>query len=420
MGFKKKVSGKKRFRKIKRRVFKKRRIVKKKRYIRRGRKVVKRFKKRDPTTADYRKEEGGTAGPLVQTGGGVKYVGHGMGSADLQLVIFLAMVKKLMQKYGVVYASDEEYCLKNTNTLPYHTLELVFRVDRDADALQSVNVPIESTHTVITVANNLQAAAISKFQALWTAAPLSNLNGPVLSAFRLWKSNTAPAMVGTVYTGVLDTLCAEFDTAKAVFHIGFQSVLKLQNKTLADGGAVPTSTDNLNINPLKGRLYKGLVGQNYVDINARQTADNTSYRGWITSNTGYMKFDSSMSQQTMFRQLVDKKTVNVKSYKDFVLHPAQIVQDTIKYKVNIGTPKLMENILNGFGTGTYEAIRLGKIHVLGFDKLLWDRTADPDTEHPTLGVKLGVEYNQRYTCYITFKKMVTVPYVNFSTAINTY
>lgn len=415
MAFKKKVSRKKRTRKIKRRVYKKkqrfqkkRRIFKKRRISRRGGRRI----KKDPTICDYRTEQGGSTASTDQTLGGCKYVGHGLGSTSLLYSIHIAMVKKLMQQYGVIYTSDEEYLIKNNANAPYHTLEMVMKKDRDEEGIESVNLVVTHAQNVYTVGSNLAESFVAKVQSFFDVAAdaKKNLTPPVLSVLRLWRSNTAPS--GSV--GVLDTLCAEIDLEKAYFNIGFKSILKLQNKTLSESGS--NSTEVLNVNPLKGRLYKGIVGQNYIDIMAKQTADLTQYRGWICNNSGAMTFESKLSGQSAFKVLVDKKTVAVKSYKDFVLHPSQIVQDTINYKVKISTNKLLDNIFNALGTGTVENMRLGKIHVIGVDKLLWDRTTNTSTN----GVILGVQYEQSTTCFLTFKKHRSIPYVVYSTTTNTY
>lgn len=394
--YKKKVNKRKTY---KRKSYKKKRV---------GRKRTSRIKS-GAATATYVQDIGGTA--TCTTAGNNKFIGHSTGGFDVLKVMILGLLKKLMQKYGIVYASDQEFLIEASAQQPFFTIEMQYRNDRTQQNNSTYSYEVGVGGTVYgvadAIANEINAAIQTQI-----ASNATQAEPWIWSCIRLWTATTTGKK--------LEGLLAELNLELTKVDVSFTSTLRCQNKTATESATGGSGfTDVNNVNPLSCRLYKGYPGKNYIDLKSKQHNDATNYVGWVPHTIyGHMVDDTAYHTLTNFLALPGRKDVVCASIKDFVLHPGQIVEDKVFYHAKMPFNEMFRKIWIGqiatlTAPGNNHAVQFGKLHVIGFDKFLFDRTAASITY-----VTVGFQITQKYVVSVGLGKLKTVPYVNrYDTAL---
>lgn len=398
--FSRKFKGKKKFNKRKH----KKKFGKKRKYAKRIHRKRRRNPKNSPTCEDYKLEEGGVAqSPPGSTVGQDIFLGYATDSNITQKVFVLALLKKLMAKYGIFYPSDDYVFYGETSDFSTIKVQIGWRIDESSKDLQltTYTVPANTSfrNAGLNLYNNLQTDVQNYY------SPASN-QWPRLKYIRLVDETTpGPPVVAKIL--------ALLEIDRCVVKFSYSATMKFQNKTQTEGAS--SNTDVLGLNPLQCRLYKGKGYRNYISIKNNHVTDGTNYKGWVPKTDDPngihgVIFDNDVRHTlTTFRALPDRKTVDAHSTKDFVLHPAQIVKDSVGFKSTIGVDKFMQRTFGSMTTSSFEGMEFGIAHVIGFDKLLYDRSAIVSSVNTQ--VTVGYQLSQRYVCDISLKKMRNEPYV---------
>lgn len=411
----------------KKKAFKKKSFKKKhhkKRYRKKhGRRRHKKNIKHSITASDYRYNEGGVCQSYQNTGGVAPvvtvgqdiFVGHGTVGNKLMDTFWTAVLKKLMAKYGIFYSNEQEVALRQINDTQTFQIRVIWRRAEDYFDINTSLISIGAQDTVRQVGLNISSTVQTDYRAI--IGP-TNFNYPRLKNIELRRTYTN--------TTVLNETMCELPLDRAIVKISYSSVLKLQNKTQTEGGSI--STDVLGINPLQARLYKGHGYKNYIgmklnlaqDINSTNTTPPLTTRNWVPSGdaSGIQRngliYDADVRHTlNCFQMLPTKKEVDCHSTKDFILHPAQIVKDSAAFSTRIGIDKFFDRMRTTFTTNAFETMELGVAHVIGLDKLLFDRSVSGNMNSAT-PVVVGYEIDSRYIVDVTFKKLRSAPYVEIN------
>lgn len=408
---------KKRFSKRKR--FGKKKSYKKKRF---GRRRHRKNLKDRLTSSDFRYEEGGTAQsygtgagtPQAVTVGQDIFVGHAPVGNHLMTTFWTALVKKLMAKYGIFYSNEQEQCIKAVGDTQTFKIYILWRKAEDDYTLTSTPYTIVAGDGVRVVGSGLDSAFQTAFR---SGVGTSNWNWPRLKELKLVKEYTNTTVIGEVV--------AQLPLDRAVVKVNLSSTLKIQNKTGTEGGS--SSTDALGLNPLQCRLYKGKGYKNYIpmknnvfqDVNNTTSIPNFKTRNWVpesdtasaTKRNGLI-FDNDLRHTlNCFQALPTRKEVECSSVKDFVLHPAQIVKDSLAFRSTISIDNFIKRIFTTMTDNPYETMEFGIAHVIGMDKLLYDRSSAAITTAPIL---VGYQIESRYVVDTSFKRLRSSPYVQIN------
>lgn len=327
------------------------------------------------------------------------FVGHTLSSNDLWDAIFVSMVKKLMANCGIYYSSPEDPLIDNVvTTAPLYQVALSWRYGETGYEDKFTTYSIDGPgFTLKSVGEGLNATFQPLYRALVNASSNGSIQKPVFGKLALYRSETA---------GTRGSFVGSIDVSRMVVSIFHTSTIKLQNRTKTDGSAPTDSTDTLNVNPVRCRVYKGKLNRNYIRTFPKYNSDNAAYVGWTTdasANTPGLIVDKGYYHYgTNFLELPGKKDVDCKSMKEFILHPGQVLQDKLVYKIKIGIDKLMARTFTGFSADVHEMIDLGVAHVVGMDKLIFSRDAT------NAAVTAGYEVVSSLSTSVSLRKCGTV------------
>lgn len=341
------------------------------------------------------------AGSIV-TDANTIYVGHGTSAYSVLLTLFMSMIKKVVYAHGVTFSSFNEsnIDLAAAGTSVSMSLYWNFSINETIAWKNSDYTFTAPTQTYQAIAEGLLAKFITDYKA----------GADVIDGTRVPQFHRLVMRSGT--NAAPDFEFSKIDLHTVKVHLSHSSSLRVQNRTA--NGAIGTSTDVNNTNPLEGKLYFGRKGRNFMlpKYNAGGEAfANIApeyQRGDLTLGAAAMGATNFMNQPPSASQVGGTKTV------PFALHPGQIMIDSWKQKQTYSLVSLMTKLIPGLITKPvapakdYIALNLGYWRAVGLEKLVWDRTEANN-------VAVGYEVNQIYSISLSSTSPTTVPFdINFA------
>lgn len=339
------------------------------------------------------KETGGTISEPTNCA----FIGHGTSAQPIMEILFMSLIKKLFKAHGISINNFTEAGPDNTNSdFRRFAIYLYYQQSGASTVQTQSNIFTESTDTYYSIAMKLRDqfyvdTAIAK--------------PPVLRKLLLREQE----YVEPDWENRIEV--ATVDLSTMLIDLGYYSSVRIQNQTA--NGSNGATVDSNNTNPLQGRVYMGKLGKNYFPVQYKTRPDQPDYIPWIARNDFGQILDRSSNHtgDNSFNELVPGWTVGAYKTKDFVLHPGQVLMDTISYRKKFHVQTLMNKLIEELTNGAASdktMLNLGIARVYGFDKLVWDRSElNP--------VKLAFEYNVKYTMNITGYTVKSVPYVDIET-----
>jgi len=314
------------------------------------------------------------------------YLGHGTPTKNLVRTFFMAMVRQLMGKHGVHFTDWSEYVFALTNLGDGFVIALYYNYGPQQHlSWRSVELPINSAMTYYEVANDLLSQFVIAFKADVDGS--DTVYQPVFHRITLFKGSDPET--DQVYQ--LSTI--ELQNMKVNYY--YRSSLRLQNQTA--NGSNTGGTDVNNTNPLEAKVYYAPKGKNWFPLKYRAIQTQaTDYKGWVPHHEyGYIRDQSSFHTETMFQNLPSAKDVGATGAKPFALHPGQIVVDQISHRKTVKVSTFLKNMIEEFSGVEWNSSNLGTCRVLGFEKLLADRSGT------VADVKVAWEVNYTVSCSLS-------------------
>ena len=356
-----------------------------------GKRRVSNFNKRNYACIKY--ETGSTINDANAT-----YIGHGTPIVQITQVLFMSMIKQLFASNGISFVDWDEKAIDRWADVTFGR-SLVLKWNYGTDeyiAWKETAADVTTNMTWYNMADQLKTNFIIDYKAA-IAAAVPNQQTPVFHRLVLLEGTfAAPKMQ-----------VAQLELRNCVATFTHKSSLRCQNRTAA--GAALGTTDINNVNPLIGRVYYSKPNKNYFMLKYKnELADNAGYTGWDAGNTTGTIYDkASYHTESQFKKLPTKSVVGAAYTKDFAIHPGQVIVDEFSYKKSFQLNTFMEKVGSSFSTAaaTFNSYEIGKARVLGFEKLLADRTESN-------AVTLGYEIDFTVSCCLRTYNVSTQPYVN--------
>jgi len=315
------------------------------------------------------------------------YLGHGTPTRQLARTFFMSMVRQLLAKYGITFTEWDEEVFKLNNTGPDFDLALFWNYGpQEHIAWKESSILVLPTATYYTLADDLLSKFCADYKAAMDAVDIQYQ--PVFNKMVLYKGTGEE-------TENYELASIELRNMKVNYY--YSSSLRLQNQTAAGtNGAV---TDVNNVNPLEGKVYFGPKNKNYFPLKYKApSANDQDYKGWTPHVThGYIRDLAKYHPEKLFEDLPGARDVHAISTKKFALHPGQIVVDKITHRHTAKIDTFLKNLQNEWTTPTWHGTNLGTCRVMGFEKLLADRSFAP-APGP---VKVAWEVNYSVSCSIS-------------------
>lgn len=315
------------------------------------------------------------------------FLGHAMSSRRVEQVLFMSMIRQLFFIYGVSFASFEEKPktqLQGTNA----RIRLYWQFGAQDSTLQITSIAIGGSDTYFDLAFKLYTEFNTNFGTQLNTYKTSP--APVFNYLKYFRDSTD-------YVNDMAIL----DLQNMYVNVSMHSVLKMQNQTVNGGQAATTDVNNLN--PLDGRVYYGKKNQNYFDLRSKYFGDETNAKYLVPDINGLIITRSGNHVDNYWKELVPKSVFGATSVKNFVLHPGQIVKDSVGFKKKIHISKLLAMMVDTFSNLQDDAMHFGAARVIGYDKTLFDRKSFQDTT-------VAYEIEQTYHLSLNKYNRGPVPY----------
>lgn len=359
----------------------------KSRYRRKSNKSVKRYKRRTRSApfhnkrnfVRYEKEFGDSKFDLEAV-----YCGHGTSGKMIQQVLFMTMIKQLFAEHGTYFTDFEEKAITLNNANGGCAVRLRYQNNIRQVTPVTATVIISATTTYRALADSLSALFDTQWQG---TAPTG---APVFLTLELFAYIGQPGE---------QLLLAKVDLNHTMVNFGFNSSIRIQNKTLTDTES--TLVDTNNVNPLEASVYYNRPNRNYFQMPYKYLTTEPNYVPWCAKGAyGHFTDDAEnhlAAGSTLFKQPPAARNCGAKYRKKFVLHPGQVVVDKIAYKRKVSMQtllrKLFEPLRSTLVSDDASAMEFGIARAYGFEKLAYDRSVLPGVSPCKIGYELNVSYN---------------------------
>lgn len=389
---------------------------KRKRVVKRAKKYNKKTRRYRRKYRTYRRKRRGYAvsGATIKYENGstlsdsqALFVGHGTAAGKVMEVFFMAMVKKLISKFGIEFGNWNELSLRRAASSKEYHFRLGWNFGPAENSVwKETRVNIDHTKDWKSNTFDLQIA----FEAAYFGAVLA-LGGehyvPMFHRLELWEELTTDANKSLVTSIDLEQMYVTFSN---------YSSLRIQNRTA--NGSASGSIDVNNTNPLEGKVYYAKRGYNYLkprdrpDFAQPDTAGPPvqNYRGLAAGRiTGLCTLRSENTSENgggsarFWKEPPSARDVGAQYAKNFVLHPGQIIVDNWSYKQTWHIKRFAQFVSKLCSDQSIQDLPLGMIRVLGMEKLIADRS------EANL-VTVGYEVNSSYSISLKHYHINAQPY----------
>jgi len=171
--------------------------------------------------------------------------------------------------------------------------------------------------------------------------------------------------------------------------------LSIQNRTKSSDNS--SSNTDITNNPLHGKVYSGIG--NYFEV--RKFVDQgATFPFLVEGTTPVFAVRSQDYQLNVSRKPFNAQDlVNVRKTTDVVLQPGQIRSGSLYYSKKINLKNFYRDYHEPLAGPLTETHKLGKIYMVGLEKMVNDRTAEPD-------ISIGYEVNLTVKCAGIYRRKI--------------
>jgi len=305
----------------------------------------------------------------VETGGVVAdancvYVGFGTNPINItHKAVTRCITKELFSQAGFSIGRFDD----KLETIGY-TYELRFRylVDPSDDVMNNTVVVLASNPTFETVAGNIA----TEMDNLYAVNPHMFIEEIALLQVQSTGGNVFARVIGEI-------CCGNFG-----IYINSRGSISVQNRTLSSDGQA-FSTDITN-NPVHGKVYSG-VGNNFKVRNFIDQTLNTPF--FVPGLTPAFAVSSAENQSAVSRKpFSPQDLVGVRHSSSVSINPGGIRTGYLSYSKKMNLKNFYRDYHECLVDPTKESHKLGKIYMIGLEKMVNDRISEPN-------ISVGYEVN---------------------------